>query len=116
MRLRIRELEGTSDRVVYVASTPEKGVVGWIDVGITRHLQAEPRAEIGGLVVSSGARNCGIGRELVLRAEDWARERGMDTMIVRSRTTREAAHRFYRREGYSEIKTSAVFSKHLARH
>jgi hypothetical protein len=32
-------------------------------------------------------------------------------MLVRSRVTREQAHRFYLREGYELTKTSAVFSK-----
>jgi hypothetical protein len=34
-------------------------------------------------------------------------------MVVRSQMAREAAHRFYVREGYRQTKTSAVFSKSL---
>jgi GNAT superfamily N-acetyltransferase len=80
----------------------------------TRHLTAEARAEIAGLVVASEVRSRGIGRHLVARAERWALERGLTDMIVRSRSTREAAHRFCLREGYRQTKISAVFTKELA--
>jgi GNAT superfamily N-acetyltransferase len=51
---------------------------------------------------------------LVTRAEQWALSRGVKEMLVRSRISREDAHRFYLREGYERTKTSAVFGKHLA--
>jgi GNAT superfamily N-acetyltransferase len=89
-------------------------VIGWIDVGIVHHLQVEPSGEIGGLVVSHACRSLGIGAKLVWRAEEWVRERGVTRVVVRSNVTREAAHRFYLREGYERTKTSAVFSKTLA--
>jgi len=47
-------------------------------------------------------------------AERWARERGAVTLRVGSRTTREGAHRFYEREGYTLAKTSHWFQKDLA--
>ena len=74
-------------------------------------LQSGPHAEIVGLVVSSKARSGGIGRRLVAHAEGWARLRGLQSMVVRSRVEREGAHRFYLREGYARTKTSAVFKK-----
>jgi GNAT superfamily N-acetyltransferase len=110
MRDRICRFEFLPDHVVFVACL-DHVVVGWIDVGVVHHLQAEPSAEIGGLVVSSDHRSAGIGRILLMRAEDWARKRHVTRMIVRSRITRDDAHRFYLREGYEKVKTSAVFSK-----
>lgn len=112
VRKRIHSIENRKDHIVYVACISDT-VVGWVDVGIVHHLQSEPYGEIGGLVVSSVCRSAGIGRELVARAEHWAADQGVRRMVVRSRTTREAAHRFYLREGYSITKTSAVFSKDL---
>ena len=47
-------------------------------------------------------RSAGIGAALVEAAEAWARERGATAIIVRSRSTRERAHRFYERIGYVE--------------
>ncbi len=113
MRTRIQALDNITDHVVYVACDSDV-VVGWIDVAVTHHLQAETYAEIGGLVVSQNCRSKGIGRELLAKAEEWARSRGLKNTLVRSRTTREAAHRFYLREGYEQTKTSAVFSKPLS--
>jgi GNAT superfamily N-acetyltransferase len=110
MQQRIDSL--TADHTVYVACVAGE-VVGWVDVGVAQHLQSEPRAEIGGLVVASEARGAGIGRLLVERAEGWARQRGLKSVVVRSQIAREAAHRFYLREGYARTKTSAVFTKTL---
>jgi GNAT superfamily N-acetyltransferase len=112
MRGRLQRLKCLEDRTVYVACLPT-GVAGWIDVGIVHHLQAETYAEIGGLVVAGEARSKGIGRRLVARAEQWASDRGIRCVVVRSQIKREDAHRFYEREGYLRVKTSAVFSKNL---
>ena len=112
MRRRIEELARLDDHAVY-AAIADKELVGWIHVAVVRHLQAEPRAEIGGLVVGSRARSRGIGRELVAHAEQWALQHGVSSVIVRSQIAREAAHRFYLREGYRQTKTSAVFTKLL---
>lgn len=112
MKRRIELLARMPDHAVYVACI-SGALVGWIHVQVSHHLQAEPRAEIGGLVVSSEVRSRGIGRRLVALAEEWALRQGLKGIVVRSRATREAAHRFYLREGYTQTKTSAVFTKTL---
>jgi len=113
MRRRIESLIRQPDQAAFVASYPEN-VAGWISVAISHHLCVESRAEITALVVSSELRSRGIGRLLVERAEQWAASRGLKEMVVRSRVSREDAHRFYLREGYERTKTSAVFTRHLA--
>jgi len=113
MAERIRKLAELAEHAVFVASL-SNSVVGWIDVGMVHHLAVDPYAEIGGLVVSNNFRSLGIGRKLVVHAEQWAADRALRKMVVRSRISREAAHRFYLREGYERIKTSAVFSKNLS--
>jgi GNAT superfamily N-acetyltransferase len=112
MKQRIESLNRLTDHIVYVACLAEE-VVGWIDVSITNHLQSEPRAEIGGLVVSSEVRGAGIGCLLIRCAEQWAVQRGLNGVVVRSQIAREATHRFYLRRGYVRTKTSAVFTKNL---
>lgn len=112
MRERIQMLAGLRDRVVYVACHSNT-VIGWIDVAILQHLATGAHGEIAGLVISSEYRSKGIGQKLLITAEKWVAAQGVSRMVVRSRITREAAHRFYIREGYSLIKTSAVFSKEL---
>jgi len=86
-------------------------VVGWIEVSTQVHLQYEPYALIGGLVVNDEVRGRGIGRLLCERAEAWAWEQGVGAMRVTSRSTRPDAHRFYLRDGYETVKTSVVFEK-----
>jgi GNAT superfamily N-acetyltransferase len=92
----------------------DDAVIGWIDLSIEYHLQSEPAALIGGLVVAETARNKGTGRQLCKAAEDWARDRGMTRIRVRSNAIRERAHAFYLRDGYARVKTSAVFEKTLS--
>jgi PhnO protein len=112
MRRRIALLSTSQDHGVFVACRADR-VIGWIHVSMAQHLQSEERAEIGGLVVSAECRSAGVGARLVARGEEWARDRGVAAIVVRSQIMREAAHRFYLREGYERTKTSAVFSKML---
>ena len=99
MRARIEHLAAQPDHAVFVA-TRNGEVIGWIHVLGVLHMQAEPRAEIGGLVVTASARSGGIGARLVQRAEQWASAQGFATVLVRSQIARDDAHRFYLREGY----------------
>jgi GNAT superfamily N-acetyltransferase len=112
MAQRIEKLEQLNGHAVLVACAAD-AVVGWIDIAIVHHLATGAHGEIGGLVVSAEYRSRGAGRALLARAEKWVAERRVGMIIVRSRTTRERAHRFYLREGYTLTKTSAVFCKGL---
>jgi GNAT superfamily N-acetyltransferase len=109
---RIAQIAGDAHRAVLVACL-DHVVVGWIDLSVEYHLQSEPAALIGGLVVAELARNHGIGRLLCKAAEDWARAQGVMRLRVRSNAIRERAHAFYLRDGYARVKTSAVFEKAL---
>jgi GNAT superfamily N-acetyltransferase len=113
MERRIRALEGRADHAVFLAFLDDV-VVGWIDVGIVHHLQSEPYGEIGGFVVSEKYRSTGVGKQLIAHAESWMGAQGLRRALVRSQIVREAAHRFYLREGYARVKTSAVFEKQLS--
>ena len=112
MKRRIENMRGVPDHAVFVAALADR-VVGWIDVGIVRHLQSDAFGEVGGFVVSEACRSRGVGRMLLAYAEQWVAKRGIAKIVVRSRMGRDAAHRFYEREGYTRVKVSAVFSKVL---
>jgi len=99
-------------QAAFVACVADE-VVGWIEVSMERRLQYAPYALIGGLVVREGMRSLGIGRRLCEEAERWCVERGAASVRVTSRSTREAAHRFYLRDGYELVKTSMVFEKQV---
>jgi len=101
-------------QTAFVACVGDEAV-GWIEVSLERRLQNMPFALIGGLVVRDGMRGMGIGRRLCEEAERWCVERGASTIRVTSRSTREATHRFYLRDGYGLVKTSLVFEKKLGK-
>jgi len=110
---RFADLGARADHEVLVATDDADRPIGWIHISRVATLAASDLASIDGLVVDDGLRSGGIGAALVDAAESWARERGARTVTVRSRSTRQRAHRFYERIGYVEIKLSHVFSKSL---
>jgi GNAT superfamily N-acetyltransferase len=112
MERRIQALDRNL-RAVLVACF-NSGMVGWIDVCEVHHLQSGGYAEIGGLVVAEACRSKGVGARLVAAAEKWASDRSLNRVVVRSQIAREAAHRFYLREGYEVAKKSVVFTKDMS--
>ena len=110
---RLDEVQARTDDGLFVATDADGEVVGWIHVARIALLEASGMALINGLVVDEEARSAGIGTELVAAAERWAREHGATTIMVRSRSTRQRAHRFYERIGYAEVKRSHVFERPL---
>lgn len=106
-------LAALDDRSAALVADDDGRPVAWVHVALVTSLISGVKADIGGLVVDEAVRSSGIGAELLAAAEDWAREHGATTMVVRSRVARERAHRFYEREGYDLIKTSHVFEKRL---
>jgi GNAT superfamily N-acetyltransferase len=111
MRNRIEKLLcNASSQAAFVACVGAE-VVAWIEIAIVQHLQSEPHTVIGGLVVREDVRSRGIGSRLLSEAEAWSRKQGIPVVRVRSQAARQDAHRFYLREGYRQVKTSAVFEK-----
>ena len=84
-------------------------VRGWIEVQEHFGIANGRIALITGIVVDSECRGQGLGKRLVRRAFDWARERGLSTIRVRCQVKRTEAHEFYRACGFTEIKHQAVF-------
>ena len=113
MTERIPRVIGRDDAAALVAEDAGS-VVGWTHVELRRSLVGDREAQIMALVVDERCRGRGIGAALTAESERWAREHGANMVRVGSRTTREGAHRFYRREGYVLSKTSHWFEKHLA--
>ena len=112
VRARIQHLRGRNDRVALGAVLQEV-VVGWVDAAVEHHLQSEPVVTIGGLIVREDMRGKRIGQKLCGAVEEWAKQAGILTVRVRSQQKRVDAHRFYLRDGYINVKMSAVFEKRL---
>ena len=113
IRERLLGIKPASLHAVFVADSPEDGVIGWAHVSKQPLLEVELRAELNGLVVAEGQRSLGAGARLLAAAEEWARKHGCKGMSVRSNVIRERAHQFYERYGYEHYKTQKSFRKPL---
>ncbi len=113
---RFRLVEDDPDHGLLVAEAADGQVVGWVHIHGRLLLEAEPFAEIGGLVVDEACRGQGTGRALVAAAEHWAREHGYAEVCVRSNVVRKEAHRFYEGLGYQLVKSQLTFRKALQPH
>lgn len=104
----------TRDRdVVLVANLDDGVIAGWIHGSELDLLEAGRRCEILGLVVAPVFRKHGIGRALVVAVEEWAIDRGLALVSVRSNLVRPDAHPFYERLGFTKVKTQHVYRKAL---
>jgi GNAT superfamily N-acetyltransferase len=110
---RLRRIVPASQHAVFVAESPQAGVIGWLHVSVTHLLESDTRAEVNGLVVADGQRSLGAGAKLLEAAEQWARRRGCKNVNLRSNVIRERAHLFYLRQGYEHYKTQKAFRKPL---
>jgi len=86
-------------------------VVGVCQVVIFQHFQHAGGwcCEIESVHVRSDMRSRGVGAQMLLAAEDLARERDCYRIQLTSRNVREDAHRFYLANGYDQ--TSQGFKK-----
>jgi GNAT superfamily N-acetyltransferase len=110
---RLERLLAQPDQVVLVAETAPGQVVGWVHGAEQELLESGRRCEIVGLVVDAGQRRVGAGRMLVTALEEWAAERGIEQMTVRSNVLRTESHPFYQRLGYVRTKTQHAYGKRL---
>ncbi len=113
VRRRIERIRGRPDHRALVAETADGEVVGWLHVFVSRLLESDSFAEIGGLVVDENHRGSGVGKLLMQHAESWARARGCRTVRLRSNVIRKDAHTFYTKLGYHVTKMQYAFAKKL---
>src|SRR5690349_23090915 len=73
---RLRQLTPATKHSVFVAESPDAGVIGWVHVSTSHLLESDIRAEVNGLIVADGQRSGGAGAKLLEAAEQWARRRG----------------------------------------
>jgi N-acetylglutamate synthase-like GNAT family acetyltransferase len=105
-------MEKSDENAVFVAEANGK-ILGWVHVHLYSLLVDDPETEIGGLVVDEAARGQRIGEELMQAAEAWTLEKGCSSVYLRSNVIRTRAHEFYKRIGYSVIKSQYAFRKKL---
>jgi GNAT superfamily N-acetyltransferase len=98
----LRDIVDHRHSVVLVAQVGPR-VVGMCQLIAFRHLQQRGGlcGEIESMHVDPGVRSQGIGGVLLDAAVDRAREWGCYRIQLTSNVRREAAHRFYRRHGFT---------------
>ena len=102
-------LPSATQQVLVVADGSR--IDGYVGVERRSALHDDERAEITGLVVDAAARRSGLGRALVAAAEQWARQHGLRTIVVRSNVVRPESHLFYAGIGYVRTSTSHSYRK-----
>jgi GNAT superfamily N-acetyltransferase len=111
-RRRLVQIVEHAEHAAYVATIGSR-VVGFIHISVTESLEHEPRGEIRTLSVDENHRSTGIGEHLLEKAAQWAKERHLLKIRVRSNVKRQRAHSFYERHGYEVAKSQHVFDKTL---
>lgn len=95
--------------VVLVLPDSTGHLLGWVHAGEREVLGSRRRCEIIGLIVDPAFRGLGVGRQLVCAVHDWARERSLQDVVVRSNVRRDGAHEFYPAMGYAHYKSQHVY-------
>jgi ribosomal protein S18 acetylase RimI-like enzyme len=113
-RSRLRAILRSAADLLLVAEDASGSVVGWLQAHAAHVVESGFRVEITGLIVSTMFRRRGLGRALVAKAEEWAREISADAVVVRSNVRRVESHSFYPALGYASTKTQVVYRKLLA--
>jgi GNAT superfamily N-acetyltransferase len=108
---RLEWIQQDEHHAFYVAELSGGHVIGWAHAYVCHLVETDPYAEVGGLIVDDGHRQRGVGRLLMHHVERWARGQRCRIVRVRSNVVRKDAHVFYKKVGYSCIKTQLVFYK-----
>lgn len=108
----INAVRGSKDHDAFVAIY-DSHVVGWIGLAQVIMIESVPFCEINGLVIDENRRGKGIGKLLVEKAKQWAKQKGNDTLRLRCNIKRTEAQQFYLHLGFKETKQQTAFTLDL---
>ena len=111
VKSKIEKLDSKRE-AVFVAEE-ESQLLGFIHVERYDVLYFESMANILGLAVKKDFQKQGLGKALLLAAENWAQENGIHLMRLNSGINRTDAHGFYEHLGYVSEKEQKRFLKRL---
>ncbi len=114
IQVRLNALLDDVNHALFIAALKDNQICGWVHGFIRRLIVVDCHLAIGGVVVEEQFRSQGIGTMLMAAIEQWAIEKGVKFVFVRSNINREEAHRFYESIGYVLLKTSQSFRKQIA--
>lgn len=113
LKKRYENVVAREDHAVLMAKDDAGTALGLIHVYERAALEKPIEACIQSLVVSEKARRSGVGKQLNEAAEDWARERGLQSIALYTQFDRADAVSFYTNEGYEEAARSRMLRKSL---
>ncbi len=105
MRRFLTDLAGSNHSFLFVAELGGR-TVGFIS-GEMREgsptFQAKAWASVDDVFVEPDHRNLGVGRALLERVKEWARERGADGVSLQVAAANERGRKFYEELGFREV-------------
>ena len=111
VKSKIEKLDSKREAVFVVEE--ESQLLGFIHVERYEVLYFESMANILGLAVKKDFQKQGLGKALLLAAENWAQKNGIYLMRLNSGINRIDAHGFYEHLGYVSEKEQKRFVKNL---
>jgi len=104
----IERVLSSKDHTAFVAEY-ENRIVGWIGAAQAIMIEVMPHCEINGLVIHEHHRGMGIGKLLIDKVKQWAKEKGNDKIGLHCNVKRTEAHLFYEHLGFKELKQQKNF-------
>lgn len=104
----IKAVITSADRVAFVAEYSGK-IIGWIGASQAVMIEVKPHCEINGLVIDKDFHGKGIGRHLMEKVKEWAREKGNNKLSLHCNIKRTEAHQFYSHLGFKDLKQQTNF-------
>jgi ribosomal protein S18 acetylase RimI-like enzyme len=110
----LRERLENNESVVLLATDPKQAALGFCQLYPTFcSVEAKPIYTLYDLYVAPAARRLGVGRFLLLAAEQLARENGKARMDLSTAKTNHSAQRLYESLGWVQDAVFLVYSRHI---
>jgi len=110
---RINELIKNKSLSIIAAANEKNKIVGWIQLEMNNFIFSDKSCNILGLFIDKNYRGRQIGRKLLEKAEEWAKEQNCKDLKICSDITRIDSHAFYTRMGFKHIKTEQIFFRKI---
>ncbi len=104
----IRNVLKSKKHAAFVALN-ENQIVGWIGAAQIIMIEVMPHCEINGLIIDDEFRGRGIGKLLVQKVTQWAKENRNDKLALHCNVKRTRTHLFYEHLGFKEMKQQKYF-------
>jgi aminoglycoside 6'-N-acetyltransferase I len=108
---------GILPAVVLVAEGGEGKLLGFLEAGLRSHADscdpAQPVGYVEGWYVAEEHRHCGIGKQLLAAAEDWARGQGCVEMASDTQLENTLSQRVHESVGFRVVERAVLFRKGL---